>query len=286
MKISVIGCWYLGAVHAASLASVGHDVVGVDIDAAKVESLSYGRSPIYEPELPELLRAGLESGRLQFSADMSDVKGATVHFIAVGTPQRLGSSSADLTYVDQAFADLLPHLAEGDIVVGKSTVPVGTAQRHVGNVQERGAHLVWNPEFLREGFAVKDTIEPDRLVYGVADGDEYAVETLNEVYPTAIEAGSPVIVSDFATAELVKVAANAFLATKISFINAMAEIAEVTGADVTKLADAIGHDKRIGRKFLNAGVGFGGGLAEGHPRLHSPSRGAWTRGVGRLLERG
>ncbi|QPZ37467.1 UDP-glucose dehydrogenase family protein [Paramicrobacterium chengjingii] len=259
MKISVIGCGYLGAVHAASLASVGHDVVGVDIDAAKVESLSNGRSPIYEPELPELLRAGLESGRLRFSADMSDVNGATVHFIAVGTPQRLGSSSADLTYVDQAFADLMPYLAEGDIVVGKSTVPVGTAQRHVGNVQERGAHLVWNPEFLREGFAVKDTIEPDRLVYGVADGDEYAVETLNEVYATAIEAGSPVIVSDFATAELVKVAANAFLATKISFINAMAEIAEVTGADVTKLADAIGHDKRIGRKFLNAGVGFGGG---------------------------
>ncbi|WP_166996477.1 UDP-glucose dehydrogenase family protein [Paramicrobacterium fandaimingii] len=259
MKISVIGCGYLGAVHAASLASVGHDVVGVDIDAAKVEALSNGRSPIYEPELPELLRAGIESGRLRFSTDMSDVRGATVHFIAVGTPQRLGSSSADLTYVDQAFADLLPHLVDGDVVVGKSTVPVGTAQRHAGSVEARGARLAWNPEFLREGFAVKDTIEPDRLVYGVADGDTYSVEQLNEVYATAIASGSPVIVSDFATAELVKVAANAFLATKISFINAMAEIAEVTGADVTKLADAIGHDKRIGRKFLNAGVGFGGG---------------------------
>ncbi|WP_167132214.1 UDP-glucose dehydrogenase family protein [Paramicrobacterium chengjingii] len=259
MNISVIGCGYLGAVHAAAMASVGHEVIGIDLDNAKIDALAAGNSPIFEPGLPELLTAGIESGLLRFSTDIANVGGATVHFIAVGTPQSTRNTSADLRYVDAAIEGLLPYLSDGDLVVGKSTVPVGTAERFREAVEARGAHLVWNPEFLREGFAVKDTIEPDRLVYGVADGDDYAVEALNEVYATAIEAGSPVIVSDFATAELVKVAANAFLATKISFINAMAEIAEVTGADVTKLADAIGHDKRIGRKFLNAGVGFGGG---------------------------
>ncbi|MCW4458625.1 UDP-glucose/GDP-mannose dehydrogenase family protein [Microbacterium sp. MPKO10] len=259
MKISVIGCGYLGSVHAASLASVGHDVVGIDVDTAKVNALSRGRSPIFEPDLPESLVTGIDARRLRFSTEMADAREAEVHFIAVGTPQSAGSSSADMSFVDRAFSDVLPQVTEGDLVVGKSTVPVGTAERFREAVEARGAHLVWNPEFLREGFAVKDTIEPDRLVYGVTDGDEYAVEKLNEVYATAIEAGSPVIVTDFATAELVKVSANAFLATKISFINAMAEIAEVTGADVTKLADAIGYDKRIGRKFLNAGVGFGGG---------------------------
>ncbi|WP_437582542.1 UDP-glucose dehydrogenase family protein [Paramicrobacterium sp. CJ85] len=259
MKISVIGCGYLGAVHAAAMASVGHDVIGVDLDSAKINALSAGRSPIYEPGLPELLTAGIETGRLKFSTDLADARDAHIHFIAVGTPQLQNAGGADLAYVDSAITSLLAHLSDGDVVVGKSTVPVGTAETFREAVEARGARLVWNPEFLREGFAVKDTIEPDRLVYGVADGDTTSVEKLNEVYATAIEAGSPVIVSDFATAELVKVAANAFLATKISFINAMAEIAEVTGADVTKLADAIGHDKRIGRKFLNAGVGFGGG---------------------------
>ncbi|TQO23701.1 UDP-glucose dehydrogenase family protein [Paramicrobacterium agarici] len=259
MKISVIGCGYLGSVHAASLASVGHDVIGIDVDADKIDALSQGRSPIFEPDLPELLSEGIASGRLRFSTNMADARDAELHFIAVGTPQSAGAGSADLSYVDGAFDDLVPYLTEGDVVVGKSTVPVGTAVTHVADVEARGAHLVWNPEFLREGFAVKDTIRPDRLVYGVAYGDEYSVQKLNEVYATAIESGSPVIVTDFATAELVKVSANAFLATKISFINAMAEIAEVTGADVTKLADAIGHDNRIGRKFLNAGVGFGGG---------------------------
>ncbi|WP_166980740.1 UDP-glucose dehydrogenase family protein [Paramicrobacterium fandaimingii] len=259
MRISVIGCGYLGAVHAAAMASVGHDVVGIDVDQVKVDALSAGRSPIYEPGLPELLTSGIQSGKLRFSTNTADTRAAVIHFIAVGTPQSHSGGSADLRYVDAAIEGLLPYLSEGDLVVGKSTVPVGTAERFTEAIAARGAHLVWNPEFLREGYAVKDTIEPDRLVYGVADGDDYAVDQLNEVYATAIEAGSPVIVTDFATAELVKVSANAFLATKISFINAMAEIAEVTGADVTKLADAIGYDKRIGRKFLNAGVGFGGG---------------------------
>ncbi|SEB94042.1 UDPglucose 6-dehydrogenase [Paramicrobacterium humi] len=259
MRISVIGCGYLGAVHAASLAHLGHDVVGIDVDPEKVENLSAGRAPIFEPGLPDLLAEGLESTRLRFSTDIADAAGAHVHFIAVGTPQLAGSTGADMRFVDAAVASLIPHLRGGDLVVGKSTVPVGTAARLAPDIEAVGARLAWNPEFLREGYAVTDTIAPDRLVYGIADGDDIAVDELNEVYAAAIESDTPVIVTDYATAELVKVAANSFLATKISFINAMAEIAEVTGADVTKLADAIGYDKRIGRKFLNAGVGFGGG---------------------------
>jgi UDPglucose 6-dehydrogenase len=259
MRISVIGCGYLGAVHAASMASLGHDVVGIDVDAEKIEALAAGRPPFYEPDLPELLAGGLASGRLRFSTDIADAAGSLVHFVAVGTPQLKTGGGADLTYVDAAFASLMPHVASGELVVGKSTVPVGTAARLAKLVEPTGAMLAWNPEFLREGYAVKDTVTPDRLVYGIADGQTASVDLLNEVYTTAVSAGTPVVVTDYATAELVKVAANAFLATKISFINAMAEIAEVTGADVTQLADAIGYDVRIGRKFLNAGVGFGGG---------------------------
>lgn len=259
MRISVIGCGYLGAVHAASMASLGHDVVGIDVDASKVESLAAGRAPFFEPDLPELLTAGLASGRLRFSTDIADAAGSQVHFVAVGTPQLKTSGGADLTYVDAAFTSLLPHVASGDLLVGKSTVPVGTAARLARLVEPTGAKLAWNPEFLREGYAVKDTVSPDRLVYGIGAGETASVDLLNEVYATAVAADTPVVVTDYATAELVKVAANAFLATKISFINAMAEIAEVTGADVTQLADAIGYDARIGRRFLNAGVGFGGG---------------------------
>ncbi|MET0885587.1 MAG: UDP-glucose/GDP-mannose dehydrogenase family protein [Mycetocola sp.] len=259
MKISVIGCGYLGAVHAASMASLGHDVVGIDVDAAKIEALAEGRAPFYEPGLPQLLTEGIASGRLRFSTDIADAAGSRVHFVAVGTPQMKTSGGADLTYVDAAFTSLLPHVASGDLLVGKSTVPVGTAARLSELVEPTGAMLAWNPEFLREGFAVHDTVSPDRLVYGVQAGQQASVDLLNEVYAAAVSADTPVVVTDFATAELVKVAANAFLATKISFINAMAEIAEVTGADVTQLADAIGYDARIGRRFLNAGVGFGGG---------------------------
>ncbi|MEO5920565.1 MAG: UDP-glucose/GDP-mannose dehydrogenase family protein [Pseudolysinimonas sp.] len=259
MKISVIGCGYLGAVHAAGMAELGHDVVGIDVDAAKVELLESGRPPFFEPGLADALKAALATGRLRFSTDMSEVAGSSVHFIAVGTPQTPGSDAADISYVDAAIAALAPHLHPGDLVVGKSTVPVGTAQRLAVVVEAAGARLAWNPEFLREGFAVHDTLAPDRLVYGVRPGDAESVAILDEVYERAIARDTPRVVTDLATSELVKVAANAFLATKISFINAMAEVAEVTGADVTQLADAIGYDARIGRRFLNSGLGFGGG---------------------------
>jgi UDPglucose 6-dehydrogenase len=287
IKISVVGCGYLGAVHAAAMAELGHDVVGIDVDEAKVAALRDGRAPFYEPGLPELLASGVASGRLRFSTDAADAAGASVHFVAVGTPQQPGRTAADLRFVDAAIDALLPHLRGGDLVVGKSTVPVGTAAGLAERVRATGADLAWNPEFLREGYAVKDTISPDRLVYGLpAEGlDEVrgvastapgadpedrgrvvrdtpasrAKGLLDDVYATALVQGTPLVVTDYATAELVKVSANAFLATKISFINAMAEIAEVAGADVTQLADAIGFDARIGRKFLNAGVGFGGG---------------------------
>ena len=263
MRISVIGCGYLGAVHAACMAELGHDVVGIDVDAGKVGELSAGRAPFFEPGLPEVLERATASGRLRFTTDMAEAAGAQVHFVAVGTPQTPGSHAADLRYVDAAVAALLPHLSDGYLVVGKSTVPVGTAARLGELVRDSssGAELAWNPEFLREGFAVQDTVAPDRFVYGVPSGaaGERATALLDEVYATALATGMPRLVTDYATAELVKVSANAFLATKISFINAMAEIAEATGADVTQLADAIGHDARIGRKFLNAGLGFGGG---------------------------
>ena len=259
MKLSVIGCGYLGAVHASAMAELGHEVVGIDVDPGKIQELQAGRPPFFEPGLPEVLASARETGRLRFSTEIADAAEATVHFVAVGTPQSRDGNAADLRFVDAAIEALLPHLKEGDLVVGKSTVPVGTARRLAARVEEAGsgARLAWNPEFLREGYAVKDTIEPDRLVYGVEDPRDVAV--LDAVYASAIASGTPRIVTNFPTAELVKVAANAFLATKISFINAMAEIAEATDADVTRLADAIGHDARIGRRFLNAGVGFGGG---------------------------
>lgn len=263
MRISVIGCGYLGAVHAACMAKLGHDVIGVDVDAAKVELLASSQAPFYEPGLPELLAEVAETGRLQFSTDVAAVAGARVHFICVGTPQKRGENAADLRYVDAAVEALLPHLAPGDVVVGKSTVPVGTAERVAARVAavQPEATLLWNPEFLREGFAVQDTLHPDRIVYGLAEGPagEHARALLDEVYATPLSDGTPQVVTDLATAQLVKVAANSFLATKISFINAMAELCEATGADVTQLADAIGHDARIGRRFLNAGLGFGGG---------------------------
>jgi UDPglucose 6-dehydrogenase len=264
MKISVIGCGYLGAVHAAAMAELGHEVIGIDVDQAKIDALAAGRAPFFEPGLPEILTSASASGRLSFSIDMAAAASATVHFVAVGTPQKPGSYSADMTYVDAAVDALLPFLKPGDLVVGKSTVPVGTAARLAEKVRQAQpeANLAWNPEFLREGFAVKDTISPDRLVYGVSDDPAVAASSqaqLDEVYAKALSEETPLVVTDYATAELVKVSANAFLATKISFINAIAEIAEVTGANVTELADAIGFDARIGRRFLNAGIGFGGG---------------------------
>lgn len=263
VTLSVIGCGYLGAVHAASMAELGHTVVGVDTDAAKVDALMSGHAPFFEPGLDDLLARTVATGRLRFTTDMAEVADATVHFVAVGTPQLGDSHAADMRFVDAAIDALLPGLSAGDLVVGKSTVPVGTAARLAARIEEggSGAALAWNPEFLREGFAIEDTMHPDRLVYGLPEGEARARarELLNAVYANALSAGVPLIEADYATAELVKVSANAFLATKISFINAIAEIAEVVGADITLLADAIGHDARIGRRFLNAGIGFGGG---------------------------
>lgn len=263
MRLSVIGCGYLGAVHAASMVELGHTCVGIDVDEAKVQTLNRGEAPFFEPGLPELLSRGIESGRLTFSTDPAAGHDAEAHFIAVGTPQRKGENAADLTFVNAALDTLAPHVAPGALVVGKSTVPVGTAASLADRLAavQPDAVLVWNPEFLREGFAVKDTLEPDRIVYGLPSGQasDRARKVLDRIYARALAAGTPLVVADYATAELVKVAANSFLATKISFINAMSELADVVGADVTKLADAIGHDARIGRRFLNAGVGFGGG---------------------------
>jgi UDPglucose 6-dehydrogenase len=240
------------------MADLGHEVVGIDLDPLKIDTLAKGGAPFFEPGLTEMLERGLAAGLLSFSTDIEVARGASVHFIAVGTPQR-PDGSADLAAVHASLRAVLGVLTPGDLIVGKSTVPVGTAQSLQAEVEHAGGSLAWNPEFLREGFAVRDSLEPDRIVYGVAVSDERAVATLDTVYGAMLDAGVPRMVTDLATAELVKVAANAFLATKISFINAMAEIAEVVGADVTQLADAIGHDARIGRRFLNAGIGFGGG---------------------------
>jgi UDPglucose 6-dehydrogenase len=270
MRMTVIGCGYLGAVHAPCMADLGHDVTGVDVDEVKIKELSAGRAPFYEPGLPELLERAGASGRLRFTSDIADVAqndrqaAPTVHFICVGTPQRKGEFAADTSYVERAVDALVPHLRPGDLVVGKSTVPVGTAARLADTLAERapGVLLAWNPEFLREGHAVEDTQRPDRLVFGLPeepDDAKSAQGLLEEVYADAIAAGVPVVVADYPTAELVKTAANAFLATKISFINAMAEVCEAAGADVVGLAEAIGYDDRIGRKFLGAGLGFGGG---------------------------
>lgn len=264
MNISVIGCGYLGAVHAACMAEIGHTVVGVDVDEEKVGLLSAGQAPFHEPDFEELLARNVDAGRLRFTTDFAEVADSQVHFIGVGTPEA-ADGSADMTYMTSAVQSLLPHLGKAErpsIVVGKSTVPVGTADSIEDAVVEAGGILIWNPEFLRESFAVQDTLRPDRLVYGVSKDEERAQvsqDILDEVYANIIGAGVVRLVMDFPTAELVKVSANSFLATKISFINAMAEICDATGADVTKLAEAIGMDDRIGKKFLRAGIGYGGG---------------------------
>ena len=258
MRLTVIGTGYLGATHAACMAELGHEVLGVDVDPDKVAALQAGRVPFHEPGLPELIAKHTASGRLRFTTDYAAAGAfADVHFVCVGTPQRQDSEGADLTYVDAAFAAIAEHAAEGALLVGKSTVPVGTAGRLADTLGPLGAEVAWNPEFLREGFAVEDTLRPDRLVFGVRSSRAETI--LRQVYAPVLDAGTPLGTADFPTAELVKTAANAFLATKISFINAMAEICEAAGGDVGVLAEAIGHDDRIGRKFLRAGVGFGGG---------------------------
>ena len=263
MKMTVFGTGYLGATHAACMAELGHEVMGVDIDASKIASLREGIVPFYEPELEPLLRKQIENGRLTFTTSFDEAAAfADLHFVCVGTPQRRGSLAADLSHVDSVIESLAPRLSSSALVVGKSTVPVGTAARLAKRLAELApdgldTELAWSPEFLREGFAVEDTLHTDRIVLGTAS--ERAEAVVREVYQEILAEGTPMIVTSLPTAELVKAAANSFLATKISFINAMAEVCEVTGADVTELADAIGHDDRIGRKFLNAGLGFGGG---------------------------
>ena len=259
LTLSVIGCGYLGATHAACMSSLGFNVIGVDTNPEKVEMLSRGELPFYEPGLDTLLAQEIKTGRLSFTTDFSAVAGADVHFVCVGTPQSKDGLAADLTYVKSAVAEIAPFLKDGALVVGKSTVPVGTAQALREQLIKTApqADLAWNPEFLREGFAVEDTLTPNRLVVGVAN--DRAEQILKDVYQPIIALGTPWIRADLPTAELVKVAANSFLATKISFINAMAEVCEAAGGDVTILAKAIGYDPRIGSRFLQAGIGFGGG---------------------------
>jgi UDPglucose 6-dehydrogenase len=262
-RLTVLGTGYLGATHAICMAVLGYEVLGIDTDAAKIAALSDGRVPFYEPGLPEMLRKALDSGRLRFSTSVAEAASfGDVHFVCVGTPQAKDSPAADLTYVDQVVTDLARNLHRRCLVVGKSTVPVGTATRLTKLLQSTApcgteAELAWNPEFLREGFAVEDTMRPDRLVFGVASS--WAHAQLEAAFAPLLQAGVPLVVTDLPTAELVKVSANSFLATKISFINAMAEVCEVAGADVQALASALSFDPRIGGRFLKPGLGFGGG---------------------------
>jgi UDPglucose 6-dehydrogenase len=260
--ISVIGTGYLGATHAACLASCGHDVVGVDADRAKVERLATGAAPFHEPGLDDLLRRGLQAGRLRFHSRIEAVAGCDVHFLCVGTPQSAGSQAADLSALEAAVEALAPLLDRPTLVVGKSTVPVGTADRLAARlraVAPAGAavQMAWNPEFLREGHAVRDSLHPDRLVFGV-ETDE-ADQVLREVYASVLHDGVPVVRTDLATAELAKVSANAMLAARISLVNLLAEVCEAARADVGDLTRILGLDPRIGSRFLNPGVGYGGG---------------------------
>ena len=266
MRVTVLGTGYLGATHAASMAEMGFEVLGVDVDPDKVAALSRGELPFHEPGLGELLRTHVGSGRLRFTTSYEEAGAfGEVHFIGVGTPQRPGGFAADMGYVDAAVGAIAAAATRDCVIAGKSTVPVGSARRLAGLAAASAREgvevsLVWNPEFLREGYAVADTLHPDRMVIGLDGAEGGAGEAvMRAVYARQLAAGVPLIVTDFETAELVKVAANAFLATKISFINALSELTEAAGGDIRTLADAIGLDERIGRKFLNAGVGFGGG---------------------------
>jgi UDPglucose 6-dehydrogenase len=244
------------------MAHLGHEVKVYDVDPAKIAMLAQGTSPFYEPGFNELLGATQATGRLLFTNSAQEaIQGAEMHFICVGTPQQQGCDAADLSYLDSAFQTILNHADRTGTIVGKSTVPVGTAQRLADSIPSDAGNfdlkIAWNPEFLREGNAIEDTLAPDRLVFGI---DSEASETkLLRAYDSLVAAGVPFITTDLATSEMVKVAANSFLATKISFINAMAEICEVANADVVTLSRALGYDERIGAQFLNAGLGFGGG---------------------------
>ncbi|AWS40822.1 UDP-glucose 6-dehydrogenase [Streptosporangium sp. 'caverna'] len=262
-RLTMVGTGYLGATTSACMAELGFEVLSLDVDAEKISRLQAGDLPIYEPGLEEILRRNLANGRLRFTTSYEEAAAfGDVHFLCLGTPQKPGEYAADVSYLESAIESLAPYLNRECLIVGKSTVPVGTAQ-HLADKLARlapigsGAELAWNPEFLREGFAVKDTLHPDRIVLGVAS--DRAEKIMREVYASMLEAGTPMVITDYPTAELVKVAANAFLATKISFINAMAEVCEAAHADVKQLSLALSFDDRIGGKFLNPGLGFGGG---------------------------
>lgn len=265
MRCTVFGTGYLGATHAAGMAELGHDVLGVDIDPGKIAKLAAGEVPFYEPELPKMLTDNIAAGRLRFTTDYEmAAEFADVHFLGVGTPQKKGEYGADLRHVHAVIDELVPKLTRSAVIVGKSTVPVGTAAALVDRARALSpagvdVEIAWNPEFLREGFAVHDTLHPDRIVLGVQRDSVHAEDRIRELYAPLLAEGAPFLLTDLQTAELVKVSANAFLATKISFINAISEVCEAADADVTMLADALGYDSRIGRRFLNAGLGFGGG---------------------------
>jgi UDPglucose 6-dehydrogenase len=282
LRLTVLGSGYLGITHAAAMASLGFGVLGVDTDPGRVDRLNRGELPIYEPGLGELLRSGLAAGLLRFSTSYPEAAAfGDVHFICTGTPQQPGSGAADLSQVNSCVTALAPLLDRPCLVVGKSTVPVGTARRLAAELAATGtgAELAWNPEFLREGNAVADTLAPDRIVAGVTSAR--AEGLLRQVYAKPLADGTPFIVTDLETAELAKAAANAFLATKISFINAMAEICDAAGGDVRALAEVLGADERIGRSFLRAGLGFGGGCLPKDVRAFSAR--AEELGVGEAL---
>ena len=260
MKICVIGLGYLGATHALAMAQLGHQVIGIDTDQSKVSSLNAGRVWFHEPGLQNALEDSIRSGSVVFQTGFNVAARPDVSFICVGTPQLTVDGSADTSFVMSAGASLAREMAADEVIVGKSTVPVGTAallSDQMSAVAGFPVHLAWNPKLLREGTALEDSLNPDRIVIG--SWDEYSTSKLKEVYKHILDKGTPLVEVDVPTAELVKVAANAFLATKVSFINAMAEVAEVSGADAVELAKAIGYDDRIGSKFLRTGIGFGGG---------------------------
>ncbi len=262
MRLTVIGTGYLGFTHAVCMADLGHDVLAMDVDAEKIAKAERAEVPFFEPGLESLLRKNLDAGRLRFTTCGAEAAGfGDVHFLCVGTPQA-ADGAADLSYLNAAVDALAPRLTGSCLIVGKSTVPVGTARAALERVRAMApaadaVELAWNPEFLREGLAVQDSLAPDRLVFGVTS--EWGARMLREVYARPLAAGVPGLFMDLETAKLVKVSANAFLATKISFINAMAEICETAGADVVRLAEALCHDERIGLQFLSPGLGFGGG---------------------------
>ncbi|MEN8654844.1 UDP-glucose/GDP-mannose dehydrogenase family protein [Streptomyces sp. 21So2-11] len=265
MKLTVIGCGYLGATHAACMAELGHDVLGMDADMDKVHTLNSGKAPFFERDLDDLLAKHTTSGRLKFTASYAEAAAhGDLHFIGVGTPQQAGENAYDLTHLFSAVRQLAPRLHGPAVVAVKSTVPVGTAPRVAEILREYAPagekiEVAWNPEFLRESFAIEDTLRPDRIVLGFSTEHSWAEAVLRQCFGKITEAGTPTIVTDWATAELAKASANSFLATKISFINAMAEVCETAGADVDQLADILGHDARIGRRGMRPGLGFGGG---------------------------